>query len=283
MRDILIFAEITFREAYRRMIVWLGLILGVVFVGLYAAGFYSIYRDMTSMYGSRNMLMENIYYDAGFNMIVMAAFYVVSFLGVALAVLTAVGTLSGEIASHAIQSLAARPVKRSAILLGKWLGLATLVTIYVVLLAAGVAAATRIISGYTPPNLVPGILLICLQALIMLSLAILGSTRLSTIANGVVGFMLYGVAFVGGWIEQIGTFSNNSAATEIGILSSLLVPSEAMWKLAAYEMQPPALNSLGISPFSVGSRPSTVMLVYAVLYAVAATLLAVHSLSRRDL
>jgi len=278
VRDILTFAELTLREAYRRMLVWVGLILGLIFVALYATGFYYIHRDMVRSYGERN-----IYIDSGFNFTVMAAFYVVSFLGVMLAVLTSVGTLSGEISSHTIQSLAARPVRRSSIVLGKWLGLATLITAYILFLAGGVILATWIISGYVPAHAAIGVSLIVLQALIMLSLSILGSTRLSTIANGVLAFMLYGVAFVGGWIEQIGTFANNASATEIGIISSLLVPSEAMWKMAAYEMQPPALNALGVSPFSVGNRPSTAMLIYAVIYAVTATLLAVRAFSRRDL
>jgi ABC-type transport system involved in multi-copper enzyme maturation permease subunit len=278
MRNVLIFAELTFREARRRKILWVALALGLSFIALYAFGFYQIFVDFLRHSQGRNVLL-----DSGFNFLVMAGFYVISFLGVMLAVLTSVGTLSGEVSSHTIQALAARPVKRRAILLGKWLGLALMLVCYIGLLGAGIIAATWAISGYVPPNALAGVALIALQALIMLSVCILGGTRLSTIANGVVAFMLYGIAFVGGWIETIGSFAHNEAAVDIGILSSLLVPSEAMWKMASYGMQPPAVRGLAVSPFSLATAPSTAMLVYAVVYTAALLALAVYSLNRRDL
>ena len=278
MRNVLIFAELTFREARRRKILWVALALGLSFIALYAFGFYQIFVDFLRHSQGRNVLL-----DSGFNFLVMAGFYVISFLGVMLAVLTSVGTLSGEVSSHTIQALAARPVKRRAILLGKWLGLALMLVCYIALLGAGIIVATWAISGYVPPNALTGVALIALQALIMLSVCILGGTRLSTIANGVVAFMLYGIAFVGGWIETIGSFAHNETAVDIGILSSLLVPSEAMWKMASYGMQPPAVRGLGVSPFSLATAPSTAMLVYAVVYTAALLVLAVYSLNLRDL
>ena len=84
-------------------------------------------------------------------------------------------------------------------------------------------------------------------------------------------------------MEQIGSFMHNETAVDIGILTSLLIPSEAMWKLASYLMQPPAIRSLGLSPFSLASAPSTTMLVYALIYVVIILLWAVRSFQRRDL
>ena len=74
----------------------------------------------------------------------------------------------------------------------------------------------------------------------LLTLALAGGTRLSTLANGVTVFGLYGLAFVGGWMEQIGTLASNATARYIGIGASLLVPSESLWQLASHHMQPPA-------------------------------------------
>ena len=278
MRDVLIVAELTFREARRRRILWVALALGLSFVALYALGFYQIFVDML-----RQSRGRNVFLNGGFSFLIMAGLYVISFLGVMLAVLTSVGTLAGEISSHTVQALAAKPLRRGAILLGKWLGLALMLTGYILLLAGGVIVVTWMISGYVPPNVVGGLPLIALQAVIMLTVCMLGGTRLSTITNGVVAFMLYGIAFVGGWIETIGSFAHNEAAVDIGILSSLLVPSEAMWKMASYAMQPPVVRDLNISPFSLGTCPSTAMLIYAVVYTLVLLALAVHSFSRRDL
>jgi len=278
MRDILTFAELTFREARRSKILWTALGLGLAFIALYSVGFYFVYRDITR--GSRG---RDITLDAGFNFFVMAGLYVISFLGVMLAVLTSVGTISGEITSHTIQALATKPLRRVTILLGKWLGLALMLTSYIILLSGGVIFATWAISGYLLPNALPGVLLIAFQALIMLSLSMLGGTRLSTVANGVLVFMLYGLAFVGGWIEQFGSLAHNETAVDIGIVSSLLVPSEAMWKMASNIMQPPAMNILGISPFSMSVAPSAAMFAYAFVYTVASVGLASYSFCHRDL
>ncbi len=79
----------------------------------------------------------------------------------------------------------------------------------------------------------------------MLSLSLLGGTRLPALANGVVIFMFYGLAFIAGWIEQIGSYLQNEAAVNIGIIVSLFLPIEAMWKRAAYILQPPFLRELG--------------------------------------
>jgi len=278
MRDILIFAELTFREARRSKILWTALGLGLAFIALYTVGFYYIYQETVHYSNGRDVTL-----DAGFNFVVMAGLYVISFLGVMLAVLTSVGTIAGEITSHTIQALATKPLRRAAILLGKWLGLALMLTSYIILLSGGIILATWAISGYLLPNALPGMVLIAFQALIMLSLSILGGTRLSTVANGVLAFMLYGLAFVGGWIEQFGSLMHNETAVDIGIVSSLLVPSEAMWKMAANIMQPPAVVALGMSPFSMTVAPSTAMLVYAFVYTAVLIGLAGYSFSHRDL
>src|SRR4029453_2517153 len=95
--------------------------------------------------------------------VTMAGLYAANFLIVMTSVLTPVDTLSGEIGSGAIQSLATKPVGRSAIVLGKWLGSWALVLIYVTLLTGGVLAVVRVIGGFTPPNVLIGVPLILLE------------------------------------------------------------------------------------------------------------------------
>jgi hypothetical protein len=106
---------------------------------------------------------------------------------------------------------------------------------------------------------------------------------LSTLANGVLVFGMFGIAFVGGWIEQIGSFLQNQTAINVGIISSLLIPSEALWKRAAYEMQSPLVSTLGFSPFTASSMPSLLMVFYGLLYAILALGLAIRLFNRRDL
>jgi ABC-2 type transport system permease protein len=273
----LVIARLTFREAARRRILLAALLLGIVFLIIYGLGFHYVNIEIERE-GTRVLQRNEIR-----NFLFMAGLYVVNFLTVMMAVLTSVDTLSGEIASGTVHTLVSKPVRRREIVLGKWLGFVGMLTLYLILMAGGVVVLVYAISGYAAPNLVNGLALLWLNAILLLGVSLVGGAMLSTLANGVLVFGLYGIAFVGGWIEQIGSFLQNQTAVNIGILSSLIIPSEALWKRAAYEMQSPLVQALGISPFSAVSVPSPMMIAYAALYSGAALFLAVRLFARRDL
>ena len=272
-------ARLTFREASRRWILWVALLLGILFLTIYAIGFHEIEKDLQRQAGPRALLEFNEIY----NFLVMAGLYAVNFLAVMMAVLTSVDTLSGEISSGTIHTLVSKPLGRWEIVLGKWLGFAGMLLLYLLLMAGGVMAVVYVLTGYTAPNALSGLALMAFNTLLLLSVSLLGGSSLSTLANGVLVFGLYGIGFIGGWIEQFGSFLHNQTAVNIGVISSLILPSEALWKRAAYAMQSPLVAAMGVSPFSSNSVPSPLMLVYAGLYTLAALYLAVRLFSRRDL
>ncbi len=273
-----IIARLTLREAASRKVLWAALILGIAFLALYGVGAYFIQREVIRESTAQPFRREM------YNFLAMAGLYVVNFLVVMMTVLTSVDTLAGEIGSGTIQALVTKPLRRSEIVLGKWLGFAGMLVLYVVLMAGGVVTVMAAITGYVVPGLARGLGLMMLEGLTLLSVCILGGTMLSTLANGVLAFGLYGLAFVGGWIEQIGSLLRNEAAVNIGIVSSLLMPSEALWKRAAFEMQSPLARDLGsMTPFSSTSVPNERMVLYAVAYAIVALSFALRQFSRRDL
>jgi len=273
-------ARLTFREASRRWILWVALLLGLAFLVIFALGFNEISRDIRQRAagGMPTLQQSEIY-----NFMAMAGLYAVNFLTVMMAVLTSVDTLSGEIASGTIHTLVSKPVRRWEILLGKWLGYAAMLLAYLLLMAGGVVAVVYLISGYTPPNVLRGLALMGFNVLLLLSVSFMGGAWLSTLANGVLVFGLYGVAFIGGWIEQFGALLRNQTAINIGVVCSLIMPSEALWKRAAFEMQSPLVAALGFSPFITSSVPSPMMVAYAGLYLLAALGLALRLFQRRDL
>ncbi len=280
MRSIWEIARLTFLEARMRKMLWAIVLLGIAFLILYAIGFHLIYTDLRgAMASNAARLLEPI------NFFVLAGLYAINFLVVMLAVLISVDTIAGEIASGAIQTIATKPLPRWHIIAGKWLGLALMLAVFTVTMCVALMFIVKLEADYTVRNPVQAIALIVLEGLIVLTLSILGGTRLSTLTNGVVVFMLYGLAFIAGWIEQIGGMMRSEAAVNIGILVSLLMPSEAMWKRAAYLLQPPFLRELGLdaTPFGAASAPSEAMVVYAFLYTALVFLLAVREFSRRDL
>jgi ABC-type transport system involved in multi-copper enzyme maturation permease subunit len=281
LAPILIITRLTFHEARRRRILILGFVLGLAFLALFATGIYFIQRDVIE--DVREAMNPRMVREA-YGFLSMAGLYVVNFLIIMMAALISVDTLSGEITSGTIQTLVTKPLRRWQVVLGKWLGFTTLLLLYLALMAGGVILIVRIIGDYTTPNILSGLGLMALAGALVLTLSILGGTRLSTLANGVLVFGLYGLAFVGGWIEQIGALMNNETVVNIGVVSSLIMPSEALWRLAGYEMQSPLTRDLGAGgPFMSLSLPSTAMVVYAVVYTGAMLVLAMLLFHRRDL
>jgi ABC-type transport system involved in multi-copper enzyme maturation permease subunit len=275
----LVIARLTFREAGRRKILLAALVLGLIYLAIYAVGFYYVDQETTrSQFGPGLLELNQIR-----NFLFMAGLYVVNFLTAMMAVLTSVDTLSGEIASGTIHTLVSKPVQRWEIVFGKWLGFAGMLTLYLLLMAGGTVGLVYIISGYLAPNVLRGLGLLWVNAVLLLGVSLAGGAILSTLANGVLVFGLFGIAFIGGWIEQIGSFIQNQTAVNVGIISSLIIPSEALWKRAAFEMQSPLVAALGFSPFTAASRPSLLMVLYGMVYALLALLLAIGLFNRRDL
>ena len=278
MNAVTTLAWLTFHEARRRSMVLVALILGVAFLLLFGLGLYFIATSNTGRFQGGAFEQE-----VTFNLLTVAGLYVVHFLAVMLAIVATVDAVSGEISSHTIQTLVTKPVMRWQVIAGKWLGYAIMLMLYTLLLSIGILLETRIIIGYLPPNAAAGVGLILLQVLSLVSLSLFCGVYFSTLTNGVILFMLYGLAFIGSWVEQIGSFFNSPATSQIGIISSLLLPVEALWRLAANAMQPAFLNNLGLSPFSLGAVPSLAMVAYAAGYAVVLVLLAMRAFARRDL
>src|SRR5262245_55191622 len=278
MDRLLTITRLTLHEARRRKIFVAILVCGLAFVTLFATGLLFVSREM-SRPGHLPLLQRRLMS----NFFILAGLYGVNFLTIVTAVLLPVDTLSGEIASGVMQTLAAKPIRRSEILLGKWLGFAIVMTAYLALVAGGILIAGRVISGFVPPHLTIGLPLMLLEGLVLLSLSVAGGASMSTIANGIAVFGLYGLAFLGSWTEQIGAMAGNDAARAIGTAASLLMPSEALWQLAAWHMQPPLMRELQLTPFSPASVPNGAMVAWAAGYVVVTLLVGLRRFHRRGL
>lgn len=276
-----IIARLTLIEAMRRRILLAAFVLGVAFLVVYAIGFNAIRGEMMRVPDNP---INNIQRSGAFNFLTMAGLYAVNFLTIALGALVSADTLAGEIGSGTIQVLATKPVRRVEIVLGKWIGFAILLALYLLLMCGGVIAIAFALGASAMPNALAGIALIYLTALLMMSLTLACSSTLSTLAAGGVVFGLYGIAFIGGWVEQFGAFMQNQGAINIGIISSLIIPSEALWRRASFEMTPAfAQTAFFVSPFSSSSVPSPLMIGYALVYLILAVMFAARQFARRDL
>jgi hypothetical protein len=114
------------------------------------------------------------------------------------------------------------------------------------------------------------------------------STFLPALATGIIAFILYVVGNVGGLVEQLGHAIGSQTMINIGVVTSLIIPSDALWKMAAGALQPPTTSLLAnlraaAGPFSVLNPPSAWMALYAFAYLVIALLGAMAIFQERDL
>lgn len=277
MAGILTIAHLTLYEARRRRIVLASALCGVAFLAVYATGLYFIFRGFTPGDAMERAVASMMSTGLGL--------YGVNFLTVASAVLLSVDTLSGEIGSGVIQTLASKPLRRMDIVAGKWLAYWLLTIAYLLAMAGGIVLIVRLITGYMQPGLERAIPLIALEATVLLTVSIAGGTRFNTVTNGIVAFGFYGLAFVGGLVEQAGTFTGNLAARDIGTAVSLISPADALWRMAAYELTPPIVRGLELGPpmFWNASAPTTAMVVWSVGLIVVMLAVSLRAFNRRAL
>jgi len=118
----------------------------------------------------------------------------------------------------------------------------------------------------------------------LLAPAVFLSTRLSSMASGVMMFMVFIVVISGGFRGQIGAFMNNAGLIKVGIITSLITPGDALYRLAISRVGNPVgtgiINMFG--PFGSASTPSIWMLVYSLCYVMVLLLLAIRSFRNID-
>jgi ABC-type transport system involved in multi-copper enzyme maturation permease subunit len=270
------FVRLTLREASRNRLVALALGLTVVYIGLIAWAASKISQQARSA-------IEAL--TAGAAVEVMAFFFA-SFMLTLLAVFVAGHSTHQEAGSGLLQAIAAKPIRRFDILAGRWLGSALLLLVWVVIFTVGVVLAIGLGVGYYPPHPVPAAGLLLLESLAVLSLRMLFGTFLGTLASGIAPLLVYGLGWMGGMVEQAGKALNIPSLMTSGIITSLVIPTDTLWRGASYFLLPeiPIFGSPngGGNPLVSLTPIAQPMLVWACLYVLLGFLAAARIFSRRD-
>jgi ABC-type transport system involved in multi-copper enzyme maturation permease subunit len=273
----------TLREAASRRLLAAVLVLTAVFVALFAAGF---------AFARPRLLQGTDPLEAALasTILTVLGLYVASFLAAFLALFLSAGSVSSEIDSGQLHAVLARPLPRWSWLLQRWLGLAAVVVGYSLLLGTSLLVVAWLAIGYQAVRPVAGLALMALQALTLLTLGLLGSTRLSTLANGAVVFFAFGLAWMAGLVEFVGGLLGNVAMERVGVVTSLLIPSDALWRGASAALSSPAFlaASSGAAefsrpPFTGLALPAPAFLAWSILYVPVLLAAAVRTFARQDL
>lgn len=277
MSGVLTIAHLTLHDARRRRVLLAALLCALAFLGVFGVMVFMIDRDLTregEPFVRRQLTLS---------LITIAGLFATNFLSVLLAMLLPVDTLSGEIESGVMQTLASKPIARWQILLGKWLAHSVIASGYLLFVAGGVLLAGRLAAGHHQVNVQRALPLMVLEVVLLVTVSIAGGTRLSTVTNGIAALGFYGVAFIGGWVEQIGGIAGVRSAQMVGTIASLISPPDSLWRKAAWELQPPLARDLGATPFTPATVPSALAVVWAAAFTVVLLLWAMRSFRRRTL
>jgi hypothetical protein len=158
--------------------------------------------------------------------------------------------ISSDLESGVAQATLARPLRRSSYLLGRWLGLGTVVVAYAAGSALLALGAVGLVSDYTPPSLLVPVAFLAFQAIVLMTLAILLSTRLSPIAGGAICVVAYGLAWMSGVLGDIGAALGASGVAAIGDIGRVLLPTDGLWRGVIYGLEP------GILVGALGGQPA---------------------------
>ena len=123
--------------------------------------------------------------------------------------------------------------------------------------------------------------------LIVIALSILGSVVLSSTANGIAVFMLFGAGLVAGLLGTIGHALNSPGIKQASTIAAWALPFEALYqdglRLIAANTNGVAGFLLQLGPFGGAYVHGWPIRVWAACYLVVALVLAVVWFARRDL
>jgi Cu-processing system permease protein len=275
MSPILTIAHLTLYESRRRKILGAALLCGLAFLTVYGIGLWLGQHDLREEGPLQRQLTLTI--------LTVLGLYAASFLSVLLAVLLPVDTLSGDIDSGVMQTLASKPITRTHIVLGKWLGHWVIVAGYLVLLCLSVVLITRLAGRTIRLDVWSALPLLILQITFMMSLSIAGGTRFGTVANGVLALAFFGVAFLGGWMEQLGALAGVDTVRTVGVAASLVSPADSMWRLGVYYLQPAIVRDTRMGPLALASVPNQLMVWWTLAATALVIVCGVRTFRRRAL
>jgi ABC-type transport system involved in multi-copper enzyme maturation permease subunit len=279
-------AILTLREAARRRTLAVLLLLTLATVALTGWGVERL--TTLAREGGINELQVRI----GISQVLILVAFMFSFVLAMTAAFLGSPAIAGDIESGVAQSILARPIRRVDLLLGRWLGLSVVVAGYAIgagLLEIAIVAA---VSGHTPPEPFLAVGFLAGQSIIVLTFALLLSTRLPSIAGGAICVVLFGLAWMAGVLVGVAQAFDAGALASVARASRWLFPSDGLWRGVIYGLEPPlvllgARAAAGLradaNPFYAANPPPLEFVMWSVAWIAIVVAIAAWTLNRREI
>jgi ABC-2 type transport system permease protein len=283
--SVAVIVEYGFREAVRRRVFAVVVLLTVAFLFLFWLANHYVFREVDTITPPADVHVDSRTFAGAFLM--GLSMFATLFLGIVLAVFLTLGVVSGDAERGLLQPLVVRPIGRGTLYLSRFLGAAGVSLAYVL----AVYFASMVITGLTghwwPGRIVwPGIEL-AFAVVVVIALSLLGSVVLSSTANGIAVFMLFGAGLVAGLLGTIGHALNSHAVKEASTVTAWALPFEALYQDALRMITTGTSGITGfllqLGPFGGAYVHGWGIRVWAVAYLAGILALGLWAFSRRNL
>jgi Cu-processing system permease protein len=283
MSDAITIAGHALREAVRRRVLLVVSLLTAVFLGLFALAAFEAFDSLEQVNGVIPIDERAL---AGGTLLGLAMF-VALFLGVVLAVFLTLDAVRGDAERGLLQPLVVRPVGRTTLLAGRLLAASAVCAPYVVIVFLLAAVITNAAGDFWPSSLFVPAAGLALGVITVVAVSLLGSTVLSTTANGIAIFMVFATGLAAGLLGQIGEGLNVDALQTASSIMSWIVPFEALYQNGLHALTADIGGAAGVivqlGPFGGASDVGAGIWVWAVVWSAVVLGLAAWAFARRDL
>ena len=284
MTAILTIAGYALREALRRKVFAVVLLLTAGFLFLYWLANHYLFRDVNNL-GSPSPAIEPRTFAGAF--MVGLAMFSTLFLGVVLAIFLTLGAVRGDAERGLLQPLLVRPVSRPTLLLARWLCAIAVSTPYVIAVYATAVVITGLTGDWWPDHAVVPAIELAGGVAIVAALSLLGSVFLTATANGIAIFMIFGAGLVSGLLGSIGHALNSHRLEHWATIIAWVAPFEALYQDGLREITADTIGLTGyliqLGPFGGANTGGTPVRLWACAYLFIVGLVAAIAFSRRDL
>jgi Cu-processing system permease protein len=285
IEDLRVIVGYALREAVRRKVFVVVVVLTLAFLALYTYGSTQAFHEVKR---AGNGLPADIHEEVltGSTLLGLAMF-VTLFLGTVIAVFVTLNAVRGDAEKGLLQPLVVRPIGRSTLLLARFVAAGAVCVVYVLIVYVAALVLTHAAGGYWPDNPAYGALALSLAVLVVVAIALLGTTLLSSTANGIAIFMVFGAGLASGLIGQIGSALNSSALERISSIASWALPFEAIYQDGLHALTADVRGATGVivqlGPFGGAQDAGPLLIPYIAIYLVAVAFVANRIFSRADL
>jgi Cu-processing system permease protein len=288
VRNARIVAAFALRESLRRRVFLVVAVLTVAFLALYGLGTWQAYRSIN---GNGNGGTPDI---AGVDTATVAAatllglaMFATMFLGTILAVFLTLGAIRGDAERGLLQPLLVRPLSRRDLLAGRFGAAAAVCSAYVVAVFLGAAALTWAFGDWWPDRTLLPALELAAAVTVLCALSLAGSVVLSSTANGIAIFMVFGAGLTGGLLGQIAEVIQSSTLDDVADATSWVLPFEALYQGALSDITADTVGftrlALDLGPFGGAQSFGAWLWPYTLAYLAVVGALALRAFRHRDL